>query len=143
MWKKFKKNFNIIQPTQAKNEKFKFSETDIVLIFYYWTLIFVHIFQQAFFKTSILEPSEALHIVRIANITKPLWILYQISKLFLNFGYLGNIICHDPFASSVPGERFSSNSQLHLNNFGPSMECSFNAHLKVFLEENASNLSAH
>ena len=46
----------------------------------------VIIFQQAFLKTSILEPPEALHIVHIANITKPLWILYQISKLFLNFG---------------------------------------------------------
>ena len=45
----------------------------------------VHIFQQAFLKTSILETSEALHIVRIANITKPFRILYQISKLFLNF----------------------------------------------------------
>ena len=31
-----------------------------------------------------LLASEALHIVRIANITKPLRILYQISKVFLN-----------------------------------------------------------
>ena len=31
-----------------------------------------------------LLASEALHIVRIANIAKPLRILYQISKLFLN-----------------------------------------------------------
>ena len=53
-------------------------------IFYYQIQIFGP-FLQAFLKTSILEHSEALHIVRIANITKPLWILYQISKLFLNF----------------------------------------------------------
>ena len=37
-------------------------------------------------ETSILKPSEAMHIVRSAKITKPLQILYQISKLFLNFG---------------------------------------------------------
>ena len=32
-----------------------------------------------------LKASEALHIGCIRNITKPLWILYQLSKLFLNF----------------------------------------------------------
>ena len=45
----------------------------------------VQIFHEAFLKTLILESSEALHIDRIANITKALWILCQISKLFLNF----------------------------------------------------------
>jgi hypothetical protein len=31
-----------------------------------------------------LKPFEALHIIVIANISKPLPILYQISKVFLN-----------------------------------------------------------
>ena len=30
--------------------------------------------------------APALHICRIGNIAKPLWILYQLSKLLLNFG---------------------------------------------------------
>ena len=38
-----------------------------------------------FLRTSILEPSETLHIICIENITKPLHILFQLSKLFLNF----------------------------------------------------------
>ena len=33
-----------------------------------------------------LLASEALHIGRIGNMTKPLWILYQLGKLFLIFG---------------------------------------------------------
>jgi hypothetical protein len=33
-----------------------------------------------------LLASEALHIGHIGNMTKPLWILYQLGKLFLNFG---------------------------------------------------------
>ena len=33
-----------------------------------------------------LLASEALHIGRIGNMTKPLWILYQLGKLLLNFG---------------------------------------------------------
>ena len=83
--------FNIIGPTQAKNKKIQIFKTDIVLICYYvfnfnfWSIC---TFQQAFLKTSTLEPSEALHNVCISNITKPLRILYQISKLFLNFGYI-------------------------------------------------------
>ena len=34
-----------------------------------------------------LLASEALHIGRIGNMTKPLWILYQLSRPILNFGY--------------------------------------------------------
>jgi hypothetical protein len=37
-------------------------------------------------RNSVLKASEALHICRIGNIAKPLWILYQLSKLLLNFG---------------------------------------------------------
>ena len=40
-------------------------------------LSYVHLYRLA---------SEALHIGRIGNITKPLRILYQLSKFFLNFG---------------------------------------------------------
>ena len=38
-------------------------------------------------RNSVLKASEALHICHIGNIAKPLWILYQLSKFFLNFGY--------------------------------------------------------
>ena len=44
----------------------------------------VQILQKSIFETLILQPpATSLHIVRIANITKPLRILYQIIKLFL------------------------------------------------------------
>ena len=36
------------------------------------------------FLTKDLLASEALHIVCIENIAKPLWILHQISKFYLN-----------------------------------------------------------
>ena len=44
--------------------------------------------------------SEALHIGRIAKITNPLQILFQISKFFLN-SWIGKKICDDPTASNM------------------------------------------
>ena len=38
-----------------------------------------------YFSKYFLKPSEALHIICTANISKSLWILYQISKVFLNY----------------------------------------------------------
>ena len=57
------------------------------LFFIFQFEFLVQIFLQAFLRTSVLNASEVLHIGCIGNITKPLWILCQLSKLFLDFGW--------------------------------------------------------
>ena len=74
--------------TQAKNKKnIYIFITNIVLILNYWILFFGPDITVSIFEHIDLKLSEVLHIVRIANIAKPLRILYQISKFFLNLAH--------------------------------------------------------
>jgi hypothetical protein len=70
----------------AKNSKKLVFKPALCLFFTIKFEFLVQIFLQPFLRNSSLKASEALHIGRIENIAKPLRILYQLSKLLLNFG---------------------------------------------------------
>ena len=76
--KKMQNYFFIFFYLKPKNSLgFSFGIHPLLQFFSKRWLSYVHLY---------LLASEALHIGRIGNMTKPLWILYQLSKLFLNFG---------------------------------------------------------
>ena len=84
-WHEIKK-FAFKPKSTYDGQKFKFFKPTLFSFFTIKFEFLVQIFLLAFLRTSVLKASEALHIGRIAKITKLLRILYHLSKLSLDFG---------------------------------------------------------